>query len=482
MRKFLIFLMALALAFSFLACGVPNAESETPTSEAAPTAPPSDAFEEKEESSPATLEEEENDENIGSTVIDVLGEFLSITGIEETVLYEENDLLITASNLTYTDYAVEIEIVIENNGSDNLNFQTGYEHIIVNGFTFPDGYMSCDVSAGKKAKDIISLDYDEMMIYGIYELQQLAIGFRITDEDYESIDIVPVEVALTNTDPFVIDETAYQDAITNLATQNEYNYSVVHFAADTFYDCKNIRVLSQCLIKNQYDEILLLMEVFNDSTENIRFKVNNIAVNDLIIYGGGYWSSDAVLPGTRNIIEVNLSNLLTESYWELYGIENIASITVDASLTDTEYEEIESQSSISFIIPDVESSYSKDGNTVYTDDNTDIIFKAIIDGERDYDDSVYILLLAENKSSKTIYLQDEYDSFSINGFMSNSSFGSTYIKPGQSALLEIEIYEYMFEDSGITEASDISDFEITLVSRDENYRELDSFTIQYTVS
>ena len=469
MRKLFIFLLTIALVFSLSACGAPNAEQEIPANEQGVDTVLPDAFDEV----------EETDEVI---VPETLGDFITTAGIEETVLYDENDLLIKASNLTYSSYAAEIEIIIENNGSDNLNFQTGYEHIIVNGFTLFDGYFSCDVSAGKKAKDVISLTFDEMMICGINELKQLAIGFSITDEDYDSIDTPPMEVTLTNATPFVANETVYQDAITNPATQNEFGYSVLYFAADTFYDCKNIRVLSQCLIENQYDDILLLMEVFNDSPDNIRFRINGIAVNELTVYGGGYWSSDAILPGTRNIIEVNLSNILTESYWELYGIENIASITIDADLTDMEYEEVAPQSEVSFIVPDVEGTYNKDGDILYTDDDIELIFKGILDGEDDYDDSVYILLLAENKAGRTVCLQDEYDSFSINGFMSNSSVGTVNIKSDQYALVEIQIYEYMFEDSGITEASDIEEFEITFVSRDEDYHELDSFTVQYSVS
>lgn len=85
--------------------------------------------------------------------------FKTTATIEETVLYDENNVKITATGLNYTDYVAELNVMIENNGDKDLSFicnSVGYNCNAINGYMVDDGYLSADVAAGKKANETIS--------------------------------------------------------------------------------------------------------------------------------------------------------------------------------------------------------------------------------------------------------------------------------------------------------------------------------------
>lgn len=52
-------------------------------------------------------------------------QFDSSAAIEETVLVDESDVKITATELKYTAYDVKLSLTIENNSSQNLSFHSG---------------------------------------------------------------------------------------------------------------------------------------------------------------------------------------------------------------------------------------------------------------------------------------------------------------------------------------------------------------------
>lgn len=172
MRKIISLMLALLLVLSMAACGSTNeggstdASTGTPATDSQPEANPSD--------DDPQIEVEPR-------------EFKKTATIEETVLVDENGVKITAKELTYGNYAAELTLVIENNSEKDLSFianSIGYSCNSINGYMVPEGYLNCDVAAGKKANDTISIGYDTLMLYGIYEIADIEIGFDISDDDY----------------------------------------------------------------------------------------------------------------------------------------------------------------------------------------------------------------------------------------------------------------------------------------------------------
>ena len=162
------------------------------------------------------------DENPGTEEIDEVEtestdirteSFKSAANIEETVLVDENDIKITATELNYTDYSVELGLLIENNSSVNLSFTSGTlgcDRNAVNGYMVGDGYLNADVSAGKKSHESISFSKDALALYGITEVANIQIGFSVQDDDYEDFYTGMGQVNTSAADSYDYEDSNYQ--------------------------------------------------------------------------------------------------------------------------------------------------------------------------------------------------------------------------------------------------------------------------------
>ncbi len=74
--------------------------------------------------------------------------FSKTASIEKTVIYDQDNIRITANSLTYTNYGAEIEFAFENNTDENLSFisgSLGYSCNAINGYMMRDGYFYAEV-------------------------------------------------------------------------------------------------------------------------------------------------------------------------------------------------------------------------------------------------------------------------------------------------------------------------------------------------
>lgn len=229
MRKIISLMLALLLVLSLAACGSTNESGGTDT----PT------------STPATDSQPETDSGNDDPQIEVEPhEFKKTATIEETVLVDESGVKITAKELTYGNYAAELTLVIENNSDKDLSFianSIGYSCNSINGYMVPEGYLNCDVAAGKKANDTISIGYDTLMLYGIYEIADIEIGFDISDDDYNHTYTGPRTIQTTAAEDYDYETPCYRESIASKESQAQYDYSVPYFSSDVMDNCFNHR-------------------------------------------------------------------------------------------------------------------------------------------------------------------------------------------------------------------------------------------------
>lgn len=70
-----------------------------------------------------------------------LGTFSKSAALAETIMVDESGVKITATRLSYNNYAVELELTIENNSGKDLSFisgSMGYSCNSVNGYMVAD--------------------------------------------------------------------------------------------------------------------------------------------------------------------------------------------------------------------------------------------------------------------------------------------------------------------------------------------------------
>lgn len=353
MRKIISLLLVLLLVFSLVACGNTNESNSTDTPTSTPTA----------DSEPSGNETPTDDE---SHIDFEPREFKKTATIEETVLVDESGVKITAKELTYSNYAAELTLVIENNSDKDLSFianSAGYSCNSINGYMVPEGYLNCDVAAGKKASDTISIGYDTLMLYGIYEIADIEIGFDISDDDYNHTYTGPRTIQTTAVDGYNYETPYYRENIASKESQAEYDYSVPYFSADAVYEESGLVIASQAVMENKDGESILLLEVVNTTDEIVGVSTTNIDINGLRVCDST-WSYDSINPGKTAIVDIDLSSVLEPEYWEIYGIAEVGNVALKISFKDGDSNEVANPAHISIDIPGAESTFSMEGTEI----------------------------------------------------------------------------------------------------------------------
>lgn len=472
MKKAISILLALLLVISMTACGTSgnSTDNNDPSNTSADSQPATDGTDADKDDDDAQVSVTPREFNRGST-------------IEETVLVDEYDVKITATELTYGNYAAELTLVIENNSDKDLSFianSVGYSCNSVNGYMVPEGYLNCDVAAGKKANDTISIGYDTLMLYGIFEIADIEIGFDISDDDYNHTYTGPRSIKTTAADSYNYETPCYRENIASKESQAEYDYSVPYFSADAVYEENGLVIASQAVMENKDGESILLLEIVNTTDEIVGVSTTNIDINGLRVCDST-WSYDSINPGKTAIVDIDLSSVLEPEYWEIFGIAEVGKVALKVSFKNGDSSEVATPAHISIDIPGADSSFSMEGTEIYNDNGIRIVSKGVFADPSEYSDDLHILLVAENTSGKTLALHDVYDSLSINDYMATYSFYTTTMEDGSCVMIDILLWGYGLEDINISEPSEVKAVEFSLSIKDQNYKEIDEATIAFTI-
>ena len=261
---------------------------------------------------------------------DTVEEFSKEATIDETVLYDENDVKITATGLNYGNYSADLEVTIENNSDKKLSFVSESMACAlnsVNGFMVSNGYVNCDVESKGSTSEKLSFDYNALMLYGITEIADIQVGFSITDEDFNSIYTGPLQIKTNVADgyDYVAGSERYHKAITNKILLQNYDLKVPYFADDELYSSQGIRLVSEAFAVNSSDERSLLLEVKNETDKTVYVKTSHIKANDIEIYDST-WSYDTITAGNTTVVNIGLDNILDADEWAEKGIDSIESV------------------------------------------------------------------------------------------------------------------------------------------------------------
>ena len=412
---------------------------------------------------------------------EILEPFGTTATLDETVMVDEGGVTITATGLTYTAYSVDLELTIENNSGKDLSFVSGslgYSCNSVNGYMVKDGYLNCDVANGKKANESISFGYDALMLYGIHEIADLEIGISMTDDDYNTTYTGPKQLKTSAFDAHDYGSDYYQEAITSGAAMNTYGYEMKYFSKDSLYDRNGVKLLSSGIMTNQDGGIALLLELENTTDSMVYLSTADIALNGLLL-NSSTWSSDAINPGKRGIVTVELSAVFDPAYWGVYGITDVESVSLSLGQRNEKGMEIAAETSVKIVLTDENIALDSSGTEVYNNNGLRIITKTVKEDASDYGADLYVLLLAENHSGKTLTIGDVYDSLSINGVMTDYSYYSQELGDGASAALIVKLWESSLEENQITSPADIQEIEVSFEIKD-GYTAIDAPTLTLT--
>lgn len=459
-NKWMAVLLAAVLTLVLCACGGTdeNADgSDTPIST------------EQEAESAEVSSKEDSDSNMVDEVIEA---FDMTPTIEETVMLDENDIKITATGLEYDDYEVTLNLTIENNSSQDLSFicgSVGYSCNAINGFMIDGGYLNADVAAGKKSNETINFSRAELSIMGISRIADIQVGFDIKDADYNRVysGVKQVKTSIADSYDYTVD--TYQKAINSGALATLYGFTVDYFAEAELYNQGGIKIVSEAFVKNKDGERMLFLEIVNDSDALLYGVTTSVAVNGLTVYNGT-WSSDALNPGSRRVMDISFDTLLDESFQEALGITDISEVVCTLVVKDSEYKDFIAPQEISISIPGQEGTFDIAGTEVYNEGGIRMISKGLLEDPSEYSEDIHMLLVVENNSDADIRVSPAYDSLSLNGFMTDFYIHTAEVPSGEYALLDVQIQGSSLEENGIAGADGITEAEVTLEIKDEKYK------------
>ena len=398
-------------------------------------------------------------------------EFKKTATIEETVLIDENGLRVTANELTYTNYAAQIELTIENNTEQDISVMAGtlaYACNSINGYMIEDGYVNCDVIAGKRAKETVSFGFDELLMFGIDEIADIELGLYSTTEDREYTYYPPVTISTSAADTYAYDPDRCRETITSDAMQNAYGYTVLYSSSDTFYENADISIPSATMFRNKDSDFILLLEASNKSDQQFYLETANLFLNGIKVYDS-FWSADMVNPGKTALISINLNKVFDQAYWAAFGIEDIENIRLDFMQYDSTGDTRMDQTTLEIPVRSAVASPDKSGQLVYDASGIRLIYKGILNSSSKYDTDLYLLFLAENVSGKSLSLDDVYKSFSLNGLMISPIIYSTELENGECAVWKISLSKRNLEDCDVTGTDDITEIEFKIEIRDDDW-------------
>lgn len=421
-------------------------------------------------------EQTQEDETAEPNAAGGLPEFSKSATIEETVLLDQEGLRITAKGLSYSSYAAEIELLIENDSEEDyeiISESIGYSCNAVNDCMVTDGYMSSEVKAGMKAKETISFSYDEMLLSGITEIGSIELGFDVSGSGGTEYKTGPLMLTTSAGES----ASSYKEIITNSALQKKYGIKLESFMDETLYDEQGIRAISAGLIENSQGEHNVLLELVNETGNEVYAVITEVGINGLKVYSG-IWSSDMINPGKRSVVDLELSKIVPDAALESCGIDRIGSVQLKMELTDENGVETAPTAELNIPLIDEKDSFEKTGTEIYNANDIRIVSLGTADGEGMDEDSVFIFALAENTGDGTRKIDEDYGSLSVNGFMGDCYFDGIRLEPGECGILQIELSSYQLEDLDVSKAEEIESASITLEITDGNYGELDTPNVQ----
>lgn len=201
--------------------------------------------------------------------------------IQEQVLVDEKDILITATGLDFDGWlGSELKLKIENNSDTDVTIQTRAASI--NGYMV-ESMMSPEVAAGKKANDSVTFSTSDLEAAGITNIADIEFFFHIftTDGWDEFLDTGMVQIK------------------TSLAEDFEYTYDD---SGKELYNEKGIRIVAKGISDDDsWFGPGLILFIENTGKKAITVQARDVSVNGYMIDSS---LSEDVYPDKRSLTAV----------------------------------------------------------------------------------------------------------------------------------------------------------------------------------
>lgn len=225
-------------------------------------------------------------------------EVVSEVSIEEQILYDENDIKITATGMDDSIWGTELKLLIENNSSKSITVQARNSN--VNGYMVST-MMSADVASGKKANDSLTFETSGLKDCGIEQMATMEFYFHIFDSDTWDT-IVDTDVITVRT---------------SIADGYVQNYDD---SGDLLVETEGIKIVGKGLsASDSFWGPGLILYIENNSDKNVTIQVRDVSINGFMVDSS---MSEDVVVGKKAISAVQFFSTDLESN----GIDDITEV------------------------------------------------------------------------------------------------------------------------------------------------------------
>ncbi|MBR4768420.1 MAG: hypothetical protein IK088_05540 [Lachnospiraceae bacterium] len=242
--------------------------------------------------------------------------------IEESVVYEENGIKITAKEYTTGSFWGDgIKFLIENNTSKNITVST--HAVIVNNYMISDLFVA-SVAAGKKTNETMNLLSSELQAAGIDVIGQVEVYFHIYDSD-------------------TYGDIANPDCVTIRTSLYDQMDTSVEDAGQLLFEQGGVKIVGKYVNESSFWGAAVLFYIENNSGRNVRVRADNVSINGFTLNSAIF--SCEVYNGKKAYDDMTLfSSELKEN-----GIETIEEVSLKFEIVDPDsYSTIAESGEITF--------------------------------------------------------------------------------------------------------------------------------------
>ncbi len=219
--------------------------------------------------------------------------------LEETVIYDQDGVQVTATSLEEGFLGPEIRVTIANDTEQNLTVSSRL--LSVNSYMMDTAGLYAEVAAGKKSNDAIALYQSDLDRAGIDAIGEVAFYLSFSDTDTY--------------------EEAGKSQLLTISTSAAQNIPPEEdLTGQELYRTDGIRVNSLGLKEDLFWDGTLVLLLENQSQEPVTIYAENVSVN-------GYMADNAMWcdlrPGTRAVDGMTLLDLENTGVTELSQVEEL---------------------------------------------------------------------------------------------------------------------------------------------------------------
>ena len=388
--------------------------------------------------------------------------------IEETIMYDQNQVRISATGISYSSSHADILLLIENNTNHDITVDTT-DYNSINRYMYAL-WCSEDITAGDSSEVEITVYGDDLLYYGITDIAEFELDFIIRDQNENEIETGPCRVLTSLSDKYDYSDVSVIKRLSSPKAQKYSGHSVISISDADIYDCLGISAIQEGIFKTKDDELKMILEFKNNGEDIKSLSMRSLAINGITI-DDGYCDGQSFTPGSMGELSINLSRILDHPEYKLVGLDSISTVSFDLSLYDTKYRELADPARITLNLSDDDSLSL--GTPVYEGTYFNVYQIAIFPDESEYSDNYHIILVYESLTEEEIEIDLSYKGLSINGSTDAVEVArSVDLSAKELEFADIEVFDYSYDDIGISTWGDVSSVSIKLEANLSDSRDI----------